>query len=197
MFFSLTASNGCQVSYSAVSRFDYYRSGTGPTSGVLQYQIGAGAFSDVTNLSYPTASSGASIGAIDLSGIPALQNIGANINVTFRIVNYNGGSAGTWYIYNTAGTTAPDLAIQGTVTQLVAVTNAPAIAPSFSSVAYISSQLRFTLTGTVGSNYVVQAATNLMSPTWVALLTNAAPFAFVDSNAANFGRRFYRSVVAP
>ena len=196
VYCSITASNGYKVSFSTVSRFDYYHSGTGPTNGVLQYQVGAGAFNDITNLSYPTAGSGASIGAIDLSGIVGLQDIGANTNVTFRIVNLNGGSSGTWYIYNTLGTTAPDLAIQGTVTQVLVATNPPAIAPMFTLITFTNNQFSFTLSGTAGSNYVVQATTNLAMPVWLPLTTNPAPFTFIDSDAA-FGQRFYRAVVAP
>lgn len=194
--FSLTVSNGYQISYTAISRFDYYRSGTGPTNGVLQYQIGPGLFNDITNLSYSTASSGASVGAIDLSSIVQLQNIGANTNVTFRIVNWNGGSSGTWYIYNAAGTSAADLAVVGTVTQIIA-TNPPAIAPVFTMVSYSGNQFSFTLSGTMGSNYVVQATTNLATPVWVSLQTNLAPFVFTDTNTAMFGQRFYRGLVVP
>jgi hypothetical protein len=72
-------------------------------------------------------------------------------------------------------------------------TNPPAIAPPFVSVSFTNNQFRFTLTGTAGSSYVVQAATNLVaSPNWISLVTNAAPFSFVDSNAAAFSRRFYQ-----
>jgi hypothetical protein len=56
-----------------------------------------------------------------------------------------------------------------------------------------NNQFQFIVTGAVGSNYVVQVATNLVSPiTWVSLFTNTSPFTFVDSNAQNFPQRFYR-----
>ena len=74
-------------------------------------------------MSYPSASSsGASLSPlpIDLSGFPDLQNVGAGTNVTFRIVNWGGtSSGGTWYIFDVAGTTAPDFVIQGTVSPVV------------------------------------------------------------------------------
>ncbi len=73
--FALTAAEGYQVSFSSISRFDYYRSTTGPPNGVLQFEVGSGAFTNITNLSYATDDAGASIGAIDLSGIAALQNV--------------------------------------------------------------------------------------------------------------------------
>lgn len=197
--FSLMASNGCTMSLTAISRFDYRRSGTGPSSGVLQYQLGDGPFTNITNLSYPsTSSSGASVGAIDLSGIGGLQNVGANTNVTFRIVNYNGSSAaGSWYVFDMAGSSAPDLAVQGTVTQFLSPTNPPAAPPVFAAPKFMGNQFQFTVTGTAGSNYVVQATINLAAPDWISLTTNAAPFLFIETNSASFDQRFYRSMIAP
>jgi 2',3'-cyclic-nucleotide 2'-phosphodiesterase (5'-nucleotidase family) len=113
--FSVTAKSGFNVSFSSVSHFDYRRSGQGPSSGVLQYQLGSAAFVDAATLSYPsTSSSGDSIAAINLSNIPALQNVPAGTTVTFRIVNFAGSSGGTWYVFDKANTTANDLEISGT-----------------------------------------------------------------------------------
>ena len=196
--FSITASNAYKISFTSVSRFDYYHSPSGATNAVLQFQIGSGAFTDITNLTYPVVSSGGTITPIDLSGITALQNVGANTNVTFRIVNFGGtSSAGTWYIYDTAGSTALDFAIQGTVTQILTTTNPPAIAPSFTLLTFTNNQFQFTVTGTTGSNYVVQASTNLSAPNWISLTTNAAPFLFIQSNANLFNQRFYRTLLNP
>jgi DNA/RNA endonuclease G (NUC1) len=119
--FSIAANTGYTVSFSSVSRFDYRRSSTGAATGVLQYQLGAGAFVDITNLSYSVStSSGAAIGAIDLSSFAPLQNVGASTNVTFRIVNYGGtSSSGNWYVYDVAGSGAPDLSLQGIVAPVV------------------------------------------------------------------------------
>jgi DNA/RNA endonuclease G (NUC1) len=192
--FSVTASNGYKVSFSSVSHFDYYHSPSGPTNGVLQYQLGTNAFVDITNLNYATASSGTSIGAIDLSSFTGLQNIGANTNITFRIVNMNGGSAGTWYIYDKVGTTALDLAVQGTVTQVL---GPPASQPTFSAITFTNNRFSFSLTGTAGTNYVVQATTNLSPATWITLKTNASPFTFIDTNVEMFKQRFYQGLVAP
>jgi endonuclease G len=118
--FSAAAQSGYTVSYAAISEFDYRHSATGPASGVLQYQIGSGAFTDITSLSYPVSTSGgASLSPINLSGIAALQNVGPGTNVTFRIVNYGGGSAGTWYVFDVAGSTAPDFAVQGAISPVI------------------------------------------------------------------------------
>lgn len=115
--FTVAASAGYKVSISGISRFDYRRSSTGPTSGVLQYQIGGAAFVDAAALSFTsTASAGASVAAINLSGVAALQNVPAGTTITFRVVNYAAsGAGGTWYLYDVANTTASDLEVSGTV----------------------------------------------------------------------------------
>ena len=118
--FSVTPNAGYKVSYSSLSRFDYRHSGTGPTNGLVQYQLGSGAFTDIATLAYSSSSSsGASLGPIDLTGISALQNVSAGTPVTFRIVNWNGGSGGTWYIFDVANNSATDLELQGTVSPIV------------------------------------------------------------------------------
>ena len=194
--FTMTATAGYQFSCSSLNRFAYYRSPSGPTNGVLQCELGTSGFIDITNLSYPTVNAGAALGAIDLSHIAALQNVGANTNLTFRIVNFGGtSSAGTWYLYNSLGTTSPDLALQGTVTQVLA-TNPPALAPILVGANFTDHQFRFTLTGSAGTNYVVQAATNLASAPWISVTTNAAPFQFSDTNADSSPQRFFRARLA-
>ncbi len=113
--FSVTPKTGYQMSLSSISKFDYRRSSSGATTGVLQYQIGSGAFTDISTVSYASnSSSGASLPAIDLSGIAALQNLSAGTQVTFRIVNFGGtSSAGTWYIFDTTASSAADFEVSG------------------------------------------------------------------------------------
>ena len=119
--FALTAHAGYKVSYAAVNKFDYRRSSTGPANGLLQYQIGSGAFNDLATVSYPTnTSGGGSLSPIDLSGIADLQNVGAGTNVTFRIVNWGGTSSnGTWYIFDVSNSIALDFELRGTVSPAV------------------------------------------------------------------------------
>lgn len=116
--FAVAANTGYQVSYSSISPFYYRHSSTGPTNGLLQYQINSGGFNDIATVSYPTnTSSGGTLNPINLAGISALQNVGAGSNVTFRLVNWGGTSAsGTWYIYDQANSSAVDFAVQGVVT---------------------------------------------------------------------------------
>jgi len=120
--FTVSAKPGYQVSFSQINRFDYRRSTTGPSVGVLQYQVDSSAFNNITSssLSYSsTSSSGGSIGAVDLSGISALQNVSPGTTITFRIASYKAtSSAGTWYIFDTANSSANDFEVQGTVTSI-------------------------------------------------------------------------------
>ncbi len=116
--FTAAANTGYQVSYSSINPFYYRHSATGPTNGLLQFQIGSGAFTDIATVSYPTnTSSGGTLNPINLAGIAALQNVGAGSIVTFRLVNWGRtSSSGTWYIFDQANSSAVDFALQGTVT---------------------------------------------------------------------------------
>jgi hypothetical protein len=72
------------------------------------------------------------------------------------------------------------------------------IRPSLGSLAYSSTgQFQFQLTGRVGSNYVIQASTDLT--TWIPIATNVIPgsgfIPFADPFATNFSRRFYRAML--
>jgi hypothetical protein len=115
--FAVEPKSGYQVSITSISQFGYRRSSTGPASGVLQVQIGSGTYADVAALNYSsTASGGASLAAIDLSGITALQNVPTGTKVTFRIVNFgSSATGGTWYLFDVANTAASDLEISGIV----------------------------------------------------------------------------------
>jgi len=54
---------------------------------------------------------------------------------------------------------------------------------------------QFNLTGTAGSNYVIEASTNLTD--WTPLATNTSPFTFADTNAVNVPLQFYRARLLP
>ena len=53
-------------------------------------------------------------------------------------------------------------------------------------------QFGFSFGGSSGTQYIVQASTDLIH--WMALQTNTGTFNFTDSAAAQFPRRFYRTV---
>jgi len=71
----------------------------------------------------------------------------------------------------------------------------PAVAPVLTLPSRVAGQFAFRLTGTTGSNYVVQVSTNLSGTNWIAVRTNAAPFSYTQSTTV-FPRQFYRARVA-
>jgi hypothetical protein len=75
------------------------------------------------------------------------------------------------------------------------VAPAPPTVPALSASCYGGARFSFNLTGTPGAFYVVEVSTDLVN--WVPVLTNVAPFNFVDSNAVKFSRRFYQAVPLP
>ncbi|HMP77720.1 MAG TPA: fibronectin type III domain-containing protein, partial [Kiritimatiellia bacterium] len=117
--FDITPGNGNFISFYSISRFDYRRSGDGPTSGKVQYSINGGPYTDIADITYPGSSAeGATLTQlpIQLDGIAALQNVPATDTVTFRIVNHGASSAsGDWYIYDRFIDGEHDFELRGTV----------------------------------------------------------------------------------
>lgn len=115
--FSVNVNPGLLLSMSSISKFDYRRSPTGATTGLLQYQINSGGFIDIASYNFSSsASSGASLGSTDLSTIAGLQSLPSTAIVTFRIVPFAAsGSGGTWYIFDVSNTTADDFSTVGTI----------------------------------------------------------------------------------
>ena len=186
--FTVAGNSGYKVSFASISKFDYRHSSSGPVNGLLQYQIGSGVFADIAALSYPSnTSSGGSLTPIDLSGIPALQNVGPGTNVTFRIVNWGAtSSGGTWYIFDVASSTNLDFVVQGTVSPAVAPTADLTILKSHSGnfrQGDIGDSYTITVTNigaaaTVGAVSVIDTlpaglfATDLIGAGWTVDLTN-------------------------
>lgn len=182
-------------------RWDQRASNTGSKYVRLQYTTNGSAFYDFP---VPTvAATGFTSWTNDLSSFPGVND---NPNFAFRIVaefestaindaNNNYVAANPGSTYASTGTLRFDMVtVMGTA---IPPAN-PAARPTLSAPAYTTSrQFQFTLTGTAGSNYVIQASTNLGSTNWVSLWTNAAPFTFVDTNANLHPQRFYRGLVAP
>ena len=56
-------------------------------------------------------------------------------------------------------------------------------------------QFQFTVNGGTGYAYAVLSSTNVVTPlsNWSPLITNTAPFTFIDSNSPALPRRFYRA----
>jgi fibronectin-binding autotransporter adhesin len=118
--FTITPSAGTSLSLANLAAYNIRHSATGPTSGIWQYQIGGGAFTDIgSSLSWGsvTSSAGNPQPAIPLSSIPGLQGTTSAAAVTFRLVSWGATSNdGTWYLNDPTNTSANDLDLQGTVT---------------------------------------------------------------------------------
>jgi endonuclease/exonuclease/phosphatase family metal-dependent hydrolase len=177
-------------------------SNTGSKYVRLQYTTNGTTFADFQNA---TAINAATVYEPKTNSLAAVVSVNNNPNFGIRIVaefestaantsntNYVG-AAGT---YGTGGTVRFDMVtISGSA---LTQTNPPPVPATLSAPIYNANhQFQLTLIGQTGSNYVVQASTNLSANNWVALQTNAAPFNFTDTNAGNFDQRFYRAVTAP
>ena len=133
--FTVSVADGYKLSLSNIPTFDYRRSATGSSNGVLQYSTNGTVFSVITNLAYTNAtSSGGSLGPISLSNVSALQNIPSGTTVTFQIVNTNGVSGGTWYIFDKANTTGNDFEIAGSVDPVGAATPTVSVSGTLAAV---------------------------------------------------------------
>ncbi len=119
--YQLTPNPGFTMSLSNIGSYNVRRSGTGPTTGQWQYQVGSGAFTTIGSpITWGTAtnSAGNTQSLIDLSGIPSLQNVAPGTTITFRVVNWGAGSAGgTWYLNDpaspTGGAPGDDFTVNG------------------------------------------------------------------------------------
>ena len=125
--FTLSPNAGKTVSVTNIGIFSYRRSGTGPSGGVLEYQLNAGSFNFITNLAYVNPnSSGSNLPPVVLNNVPGLQGINPGNTITFRLVNTNAtSSAGTWYIFDFTNTVDNDFEVDGDIS------GAP-VAPSIS-----------------------------------------------------------------
>jgi hypothetical protein len=68
-----------------------------------------------------------------------------------------------------------------------------AVVPLISVLGCDSGHLTFAMNGQPGHPYAIQASTNLVN--WVNLVTNTAPYSFVDSTGLPY--RFYRAFLLP
>jgi hypothetical protein len=125
-----------------------------------------------------------------------------NPNFAFRLVTEfessaintaNSNYVGVTSTYATSGTFRFDM-VSVTGGLISATPAGPAL---LSATAFSPSQFQFTVTGTAGSNYIIQAATDLSTSNWISLKTNSSPFTFTDTNSPNSPTRFYRALVGP
>jgi hypothetical protein len=164
----------------------------------LQYSTNGSTFTD-----FPTSVTTSTNFIAFTNSLASLPGVENNPNFAIRIVaefeSTAINTANASYVaafpnstYASSGTTRYDM-----VTVSGAAITATA-APVLTSASIKSgNQFQFMVTGTTGSNYVIQVSTNLSASNWVSIFTNAAPFTFTDSNAANFPQGFYRAVALP
>jgi len=174
-------------------------SNTGSKYGRLQYTTDGTDYVD-----YPTCFTNlAATFSAKTNSLAALPGVNNNTNFAIRFVaefestalgtaNNNYDAAGT--TYGTTGTMRYDMVtVSGTPLATGTTTNAP----TFGSVAIGSGQVQFTVDGSAGVNYQVQTTTNLTGGNWVSIMTNAAPYAFTDTNLSGQPQKFYRAVSTP
>ena len=121
----------------------------------------------------------------DYTNVVPVSNV---TNVTIRGLV----SGGTYYFAATAYDSNFNQGALSTEIEATAGAVGPATAGMLSAIARLpAGQFGFAMAGTTGDQYIVEASTDLVH--WVALQTNLAPFNFIDSNASQFRRRFYRT----
>lgn len=176
----------------------------GYDGGVLEMKIGGGAWTDilaaggtfVTNgynrtisstysnpLAGRSAWSGNSGGFITtIVNLPAAAS-GQNVQFRWRCGTDTSAAAVGWYL-DTVKVTAT-VCCPGPTTPLI------------TSAGVSNNQFRLSMLGTPGSNYIIQANTNLTGTNWVPVRTNPAPFSFTDTNVNQNPQRFYRAIPKP
>jgi hypothetical protein len=172
--------------------------------GVLEIAIAGGAFTDIVDAGGAFVTGGYN-GTIDLNfGNPlagrnawtgnsgGFQNTtvslppsaaGQNVQLSWRFGSDSSNAGVGWYV--------------DTITVGRYVCCSGSAAPANLSAVSTTGQggVQFTVTGTAGYPYAIEASTNLVN--WLRLQTNASPFTFIDSNAPAFHNRFYRAVFQP
>jgi endonuclease/exonuclease/phosphatase family metal-dependent hydrolase len=186
-----------------VARWDQRVSNTGSKYSRLQYTTNGTTFLD-----FPT-----SVGVVvatafeahtnNFSSLPGVNN---NSLFGFRIVNeFENTATGTGpgayaaalstSAYASSGTTRFDMVTL--FGDSMTASNPPALAPTLTNATLSSGEFQFLVTASAGSNYIVQATTDLGVSNWISLRTNVAPFTFVESNVFALPQRFYRGLAAP
>lgn len=189
---SVTANAGFTASFSGITPLNYKRSGSGALNLLVQYQVGAGAFTDIG-----TASALSTTGSLSLtlSGITELQNVAAGTTVTFRFIPYGASAAGGTFYINDGGSTASDISILGAITTTVVAYS------SAGDLSAVKSSNKTNLTWNLGCNadrctYELQRSANgvgfnAIKTETVTPAQCAAPFTFTDAQPLS-GVNYYR-----
>ncbi len=177
--------------------------GAGYDGGVVEIKIGAGAFTDIITAGGSFTSGGynrtiSTSFSSPLAGRQAWSgNSGGYTNTT---INLPATAAGQniqlkWRCGTDSSTSATGWRID--TISLSTLTCCSGGYPTLSSPRLTNNQFSFLISGAAGSNYVIQATTNLSGNYWIPIQTNAAPFLFIESNKDLFLQRFYRGLIIP
>lgn len=195
--YSVQANPGYTISF-ATNILYYHVSSTGPSSGELQYSTDGVNYTDVLAVSYPAG--GGNGGATTvvtniLSGISALQNIPSGTVNYFRLVNWGAtGTAGTWYVDDTAPGSSDDFQVIGRITSAGIAPTITGITPSSITTGF-GSTVNITVTatgdpptyfwykGVPGSSTLIPSATNATLTLTGVTAANSGNYYVVLSNA--------------
>jgi len=120
--------------------------------------------------------------------------------ITFKPARNSYGVATITVTVNDGGTSNNVVSKSFTVTVLApgqvatAATISPGSPATLTAQPIANGQFTFTVDGTAGSQYVVEASSDLVN--WTPIQTNAAPFTVVDPNAATNPQQYYRAYLA-
>jgi hypothetical protein len=185
-----------------VVSWDERMSNTGSKYMRLRYTTNGTAFFDFPTATVINAATTFESKTNNLSGLVGVNN---NPNFAFRIVaefessaanTANSNYVGAAGSYGPGGTARFDIVTVTGVT--ISASNPPGVAAMLTAGGLNGSgQFRFTVTGSAGSNYVVQVSTNLSISNWLSLQTNSSPFNFLETNSGLTSPRFYRAIALP
>ena len=179
-------------------RWDQRPSGTASRYVRLQYTTNGSDYTD-----FPSGVSVATVGfESKTNDLSAFSNVNNNLHFGFRLVaefeSTAINSANTNYVgatgtYASSGSLRFDMV---TVSGVGFVASNPPAGPAVLGIPILgtNNSLSFSVTGTAGSNYVIEMATNLPAASWLPVVTNPSPFTFIQTNAADLPSRFYRAV---
>lgn len=151
--------------------------------------------SDTLPLGVTLVSTNQTQGSVSRSGSQVIWNVGTLTNAGAQLtltVKVNSGGTLLNTAIASADTPDPNPADNSASVLVNAVVPVPAV---LSGGSVSNGVFRLTITGTPGSNYTIQASTNLV--TWLSIYTNISPFIFTDPFVANYPSRFYRALVGP
>jgi len=173
---------------------------TAPTSGTFALTTTKNTAANISAVKLAASGRDADHDALSLTGLSATSAQGGTVSLNGNTItytpanNYTGADSFTYTIADTFGAT-----VGGTVDVTV---NAPSNGQS-QNITSLTVQndltVRLKFAGIPGHSYRVQATTNIVSPVWENIATNAfgsnGLSIFIDTDAPNNPARYYRSVV--